>query len=424
MKVWRSAAAGLAWLFLACAATTAYAQTLPSEPIEFGAGHVTVGGDVSGTFSCATPIDASCGDDIGFFNYTDYAHKALRLFRVDVSAAVKAGPHFTVLSEVRSENISTVQPYALYLRVRPWSSKDFDIQVGRVPPTFGAFLRHSYANDNPLIGYPLAYQYLTTLRPDALPVSADELLRKKSTGWLVRYSVGDPSPQAGVPLVTAFRWDTGVQAHGTVGIVSATAAITTGTVSNPLFKEDNGGRQLATRVELRPVMGLVIGTSFAHGAFVSQAAARDAVGTEANEHSYAQTAWGGDVEYSHGYYLLRAETIVSAWRLPAVATPPPPQVSIDDPLAAFSTSIEGRYKVLPRLYVAARFDRLMFSDLADATGVSQPWDAPVRRIEVGTGYSLQRNLVLKLSYQYNTRDGGVIPTKKAKFGAAQLVYWF
>jgi len=423
MKVWGSAAAGLAWLFLACAAMPVHAQTLPSGPIEFGAGHVTVGGDVSATFSCATPIDASCGDDVGFFNYTDYAHSALRLFRVDVSAAIKAGPHFAVLSEVRSENIGAVQPYALYLRVRPWSARDFDIQVGRVPPIFGAFLRHSYANDNLLIGYPLAYQYLTTLRPDALPASADELLRKQGTGWLVHYSVGDQTPQAGVPLVTAFNWDTGVQAHGTVGIVSATAAITTGTISNPLFKEDNDGRQLATRVEVRPTTGLVAGTSFARGAFVSQSAARAAVGSEANENSYAQTAWGGDIEYSHGYYLVRAETIVSAWRLPPAA-PPPLQAPIEGSLTALSTSVEGRYKLRPRLYVAARFDRLMFSDLTGEDGISQPWDAPVRRIEVGGGYSLQRNFVLKLSYQYNTRDGGLFLPQKAKFGAAQLVYWF
>ena len=105
-------------------------------------------------------------------------------------------------------------------------------------------------------------------------------------------------------------------------------------------------------------------------------------------------------------------------------TVPPAQVAIRDPLTALSTSIEGRYKLRPRLYVAARFDHLTFSDLADASGISPPWDAPVRRTEVGGGYSLQRNLVLKLSYQYNTRDGGVVPTKVAKFGAAQLVYWF
>ena len=53
-----------------------------------------------------------------------------------------------------------------------------------MPPTFGAFARRTYATDNPLIGYPLAYQYLTSLRPDALPANADELLRMRGRGWL------------------------------------------------------------------------------------------------------------------------------------------------------------------------------------------------------------------------------------------------
>ena len=58
----------------------------------------------------------------------------------------------------------TPSAYALYVRVRPWTRGAFDIQVGRIPPTFGAFPRRSYEAENPLIGYPLAYQYLTSLR--------------------------------------------------------------------------------------------------------------------------------------------------------------------------------------------------------------------------------------------------------------------
>ena len=57
-----------------------------------------------------------------------------------------------------------------------------------------------------------------------------------------------------------------------------------------------------------------------------------------------------------------------------------------------------------------------------ATG-AEPWDAPVTRVEVGGGYSLQRNLVFKLSYQHDRRDGGPLE-RKATFVAAQLVYWF
>lgn len=402
--------ARLTSLFFICARLAA-AQTLPSEPIVFGGGRVTVSGDLSAGYGL---------DDPGFFDYTDYEHSALRLFRVDLTAAVKAGPHFTLLGEVRSENLGAMEPYALFLRIRPWTTKDFDIQVGRVPPTFGAFARRTYANDNPLIGYPLAYQYLTTLRPDALPASADELLRKRSLGWRLRYSLGEPALDHGVPLVSAFRWDTGIQAHTTVGMLSATAAVTTGTVSNPLFSDDNQGRQIAGRLELRPIAGLILGGSLARGPFVGQAAAR-AAGADAADSSFTQTAWGGDAEYSRDHYLFRLETIVSRWRIP-VAPTPPGQLAVRDPLGAISVSAEGRYRLRPGFYVAGRYDHLGFSDLAGAAG-TLPWDAPVRRIEVGAGYSLQRNLVLKASLQHNHRDGGVL-TPDARLAAAQLVFWF
>jgi hypothetical protein len=421
MKVRGSTAARLAWVIWACAAPAASAQTLPSEPIALAGGRITVSGDVSGTYGCEPAPEHACREDVGFFNFTDYSHSALRELRIGVSAAVKAGPHFTVLTEVRTENLDDFQPYALYVRIRPWTARDFDIQVGRVPPTFGAFARRTYANDNPLIGYPLAYQYLTTLRPDALPASADELLAKRSTGWGLHYSVGDPSFFQGVPLVSAFRWDTGVQGHGTVGIVSATASVTTGTVSHPLFQDDNDGRQIATRVELRPVSGLIAATSFARGPFVSQSATRAALGVDTGSGPYTQTAWGGDIEYSRGYYVVRAETIVSEWRLP-VAPTPARQLAINEPLTAVATSIEGRYKLRPGLYAAARFDHLGFGDLTGAT-VTEPWDAPVSRFEVGGGYSLQRNLILKLSFQRNVRDGGALQ-RDASFINAQLVYWF
>jgi hypothetical protein len=396
---------------LVCDARPARAQLLPSEPIAFAGGRVTVGGDVSATIG---------SNDPGFFNYTDYEHSALRMVRVDVSAAVRMSPHFAVLGELRTENLGNVRPYALYLRIRPWTARNIDIQIGRVPPTFGAFARRTYANDNPLIGYPLAYQYLTSLRNDALPASADELLRKRSLGWRVRYSVGEPAAAPGVPLVTAFRWDTGAQVHVTAGMVTATAALTRGTLSNPLFNDDNGGRQIAARVELRPIAGLIAGASVARGAFVADSAARAALG-EIHGSTFPQTAWGSDLEYSRHYYLLRFESIVSEWALP-IAPTPPEQRALQGPLGAVSLSVEGRYKIRPGLYAAARYDHLGFSHITSAHE-TLPWEAPVQRIEVGGGYSIVRNLILKLSYQHDNRDGGVL-RGVASMVAAQLVFWF
>ena len=178
--------------------------------------------------------------------------------------------------------------------------------------------RRSYEADNPLIGYPLAYQYLTSLRADAIPANADELLpdaRPRLAGDLFDSASLTSAP--GVPLVNAFRWDTGVQAHAATDLVEFTASVTTGTLSNPLFRDDNAGRQFAGRVALHPIAGLIVGASGAHGPFVSAEAARAAVGSE-QDGAFAQTAWGGDVEYSRGYYVVRAETIVSRWTLPII----------------------------------------------------------------------------------------------------------
>jgi len=67
-------------------------------------------------------------------------------------------------------------------------------------------------------------------------------------------------------------------------------------------------------------------------------------------------------------------------------------------------------------------DHLGFNELHGTT-TTAPWDAPVTRAEAGIGFSIQRNLLLKVSHQYNTRDGG--PLKRVEpQTAAQLVFWF
>ena len=78
-----------------------------------------------------------------------------------------------MLGEIQTDNFDTLRPYALYARIRPRPEHPFDIQIGRIPPTFGAYGRRSYGPDDPLIGYPIVYQYATTLRSDALPATAD-----------------------------------------------------------------------------------------------------------------------------------------------------------------------------------------------------------------------------------------------------------
>jgi hypothetical protein len=378
---------------------------IPSEPVSFGDGRVVLGGEVA----------ASIGpEDEGFFNYTTYEVTTLRRLRLGVSGLFRVTDRISVLGELRSENLQAAAPFALYARVRPFPGRRIDIQIGRIPPTFGSFSRRAYSHDNPLIGYPLAYQYLTSLRPDAVPVDGDELLRMRGRGWLSNFTLGNPEPTPGVPLVSAFSWDTGVQVTTGWNVVTVAAAVTNGTASNPRVSDDNGGKQLAVRVTAEPATGLILGSSFATGEFLGRRV-RALLSPDRDER-YAQRAYGADLEYSRDHWILRAETVLSEWQIPLWGAGP-----WGTPLRAVAASVEGRYTFLPGLYGAARAEHLGFSRIAAASRVDE-WDAPVTRLEVGAGYYLQRNVIARVSVQRNTRDGGRVP--QATFVSGQLLYWF
>ena len=383
----------------------ATAQALPSEPFTFGGGRVVIGGDVAASLA---------PDDLGFFNYGDYEHSTLRQIRVGVTGSVRANSRLSVLGEIRIDNFTEVTPFAWYARVTPWPERRFDIQIGRVPPTFGTFARHAYGNENPLIGYPMAYQYLTSLRTDSVPANADELLFMRGRGWLSNFGVGNLAPARGLPLVTAFSWDTGVQVTTGWRALNVTGSVTNGSAANPRVKDDNGGKQLAARVSVRPTFGLVLGASWSRGQF----AHRDLIDLTSppSDRNFMQSALGADLEYSRDHWLVRADAVLAEFLIPALAAP-----FITDPLRALAISVEGKYAIGPGLYLAARADHLTFSDIRGSIAAAE-WEAPVTRVEAGGGYYVQRNVVARVTVQVNRREGGRV--RESMLPAIQLLYWF
>src|SRR5688572_1501440 len=318
----------------------------------------------------------------------------------------------SILGELRSENLEYLTAYALYARIRPLPNRRLDIQVGRIPPTFGGFSRRTYGHDNPLIGYPLAYQYLTSLRADAAPKDADELLQMRGRGWLSNFSVGDTGADHGVPLVSAFTWDTGVQVATGWKTMTAAVAVTNGTVSNPRVSDDNSGKQLAARFTVTPTIGLTVGGSVARGEFLDR---RVRALLPDGDDDFDQRAAELDVEYSRDHWIARAETVLSTWRMPIGVS------GAATTLRAAAVAVEGRYTFAPGWYAAGRVEHLGFNRIASATQTDE-WEAPLTRVEVGGGYYVQRNLIARTSLQFNRRDGGRIASSQLL--AAQLLYWF
>jgi hypothetical protein len=390
---------------LLCFAGATSAQVLPEQPISLAGGRVVFGAEVSATIA---------PEDPGFFNYTSYEFSTLRNLRLGVSTEVRATDRIQLLAEVRLDQGRVLEAYGVYVRVRPFPSRRFDIQAGRIPPTFGAMSKSSYGSGNILIGQPLAYQYLSSIKPDALPATADDLLRMRGRGWLSTFPVGDTTLGPGLPIVNTSRWDTGVQAHGITGMLEWTGAVTAGSLSDPRFQDNNAGRQVAGRAVLRPTAATAFGVSASRGAWLNRTVEELASGSTMSRSQ--QVAFGGDGEFSAGPFLVRGEVIRATWEMPAFGA-----LQLGGPLVAISSLIEGRYKIAPGFYVALRGDRLDYSKVKGTAGMTD-WDAQTSRVETGVGYSLTRNVIVKGVWQMNRRDGGRV--RKDGLFAAQVMYWF
>jgi hypothetical protein len=375
------------------------------EPVSLLGGRVRLGGEVSGTIA---------PEDLGWFNYSDYQGSTLRLFRVDVVAEARLASFASVLFDLRSDNLEAPRVYALYLRLRPWAVRELDLQAGLVPPVFGAFPRRRYASDNPLPSLPLAYQYLTNLREDAVPARAEDLVAQRGSGWLVRYPVGSTEAGPGLPLVNGERWDVGVQVRLGRDPLSVALAVTQGTLCYPRTSDDNDGKQFSGRLAWTPSPSLVAGVSGAVGEFLAREV-QDVLPTSARG-TRRQKAAGLDLQWSAGHWIVRGEAVWSRWTLPALEA-----TRIEQPLDALGVFAETRYKLRPGLYVAARAERLGFSYVSSAAG-RETWDAPVTRVEAGAGFSPRRHVLIKVSWQHNWRDGGSV--RENDLVAGQVVLWF
>ena len=293
-------------------------QALPSEPISVAGGRLVISGEASASIAAK---------DNGYFNNSDYAQNALRRLSLGVTTSLSLGERVWVLGDVRTESGRPFGVYAAFVRVRPWATRSIDLQAGRIPPTFGAFARRGYGLGNPLVGLPLPYQYLTSLRADALPASADDLLSMRGRGWRPAYPIGAQTRERGLPLVSALRWDTGLQVRVGDRPVAIVAAVTNGSLSNPVVRDDNAGKQLAVRAAFQPSASLAFAVSGARADFVSRAA-RNALPPGVARRT-TQTGLGVDAEFSRDHWLVRVEGVLSSWRVPAVAAP-----FLDTPLRA------------------------------------------------------------------------------------------
>jgi len=377
-------------LTAACVASTAAAQSAPPAEIDRG---LKAAGDFSVVWG---PRDADA-----FFNYTDYRHNLLRLARLRLAAEWRVRRGVSFLGQVQAENTDDVDVIAAYVRWRPWTHRGVVVQAGRIPPVVGAYARRAYGADNAVIGSPLAYQYLTLLRNDALPETMDDVLRMRGRGWQPSFPVGSAALRPGVPLVSP-RWDTGIEASWRRSALEVSGAITMGAPSQPRLRATNDGRQWSGRAAWHFPAGITAAVSGARGSWLDRGVLALVA---ADRRRSSQSLVGADVEIGRGRWLLRSEWLRAGFDVPLASGP-----TAVAHLTAASAFAELRYRPHPRWQVGMRVERLAFSHVPNALdgGSLTPWDAPVSRIETVVGFRVLRTVDLRAGWQQDWRAGGRI----------------
>jgi hypothetical protein len=357
-------------------------------------------------------VIASRRDDTAFFNYTDYEHNALRVVRMRLMAEWRVAAPLSFVGEVRTEDGNDVDVPALFLRWRPWAGRSIAVQAGRVPPLIGSFPRRAYGRANVVIGWPLAYQYLVSLRPDALPAAVNDLLRMRGRGWQPSYPIGSQTLRPGVSLISASRWDTGVQISGQVRGLTLAGAITEGPPARPSVRDRTPGLGWSGRASFTLPAGVTLGASGGTGNWID----REVLEQASLEGSAAsQSVVGVEAEAGRGRWLLRTEWFHAAFTLPIGAA------SLH--LGTRVGYVEGRYRFSPRWQVGTRVERLRFTPVQGTTsGGPTPWDADVDRVEAALSYRVMTSMEIKAGWQYNWRDGGRV--RERGYPAIQLHFWY
>jgi hypothetical protein len=304
----------------------------------------------------------------------------------------------SVLGTVRITEDELLNVDFLAIRLTDLTPVSLNVQAGKFDLPFSNLGERRYPRKNPFFRLPLIHEYRTAL-PDHITTEV-ELVANKGQG-------------SGMRLLDLGMYDLGAMIFGSFGILDYAFAVSSGTVSATSYGTQNSNSDLGKvfRLAATPMTGLTIGAGYSWGAYLDepdQPPPRDV-----NVNTYQQKSAEIDIEFSRGHLVMNGQAVYNTW--------PVPLETRDENLSVFGYYLEGRYTILPGLYLALRSSGLRFAD-AHLEGINQPWDYDVTEWECAAGYFIDRDILLKLVRGETRTRGGSNP--KDNLTALQLAVAF
>ena len=291
----------------------------------------------------------------------------------DIGAAPRVNGAYVVVNQILGQ---------------PW----LNTRIGLAPSPMGNYaLRETYFGANPLIGNPLPWQHRTTFDGTGLATNQD-LIRRRTSNVL------------GMPPLYVNCWDVQWELLGQAGPFEYSAAVTSGSISNPTLSTDENGVAWMSRIGLEPVSGIRFGVSAGMGPYIG-GPQRDpltigkALPAGTGPEDFAERVAGYDLEVSRDKIRLYSEGFVADWEAPLVT----------GKLSLWSGYGELDWDFLPGWTAATRGGAMRFNKISttnNGLGPESGWDDDVFQVESALSYRITRELMIRGDWQHTTFQTG------------------
>jgi len=303
--------------------------------------------------------------------------------------------------------------------------KAVNVSAGKVLTPFGTYTRRQLSPDNPLIGTPLFFYYATNVSSVSGYLDSTGVLLAQSLYGGRLSTVYYGGYYAGLEVFGSFADDF---LFYDFAILNAPLSSTNPGVNLDKQPAFHG------RVAIHPTIWGTFGVSLSTGSFLERGPVNYSLDWKWSVEDYTQRTIGFDLNLNHSYYELNAEYIMNRFHSPYIVydfTLNPPYKSgltgtsaVDLKSDELLIDLKIDAPFYPGLYVAARYNAVMFGDIKDpfsgssTFGKTVPWDHDVQRFEVALGYKVARGVLMKLGYQWTKVD--ITPRPKLDVIGSQI----
>ena len=327
------------------------------------------------------------------------ANDSLFAPRLEVLLDASIGPHVFFHATTRwdrgfdpgSREDGEIRLDDIFLRLRVFDDERLNFQLGKFPTIFGAWVGQEDFFDDPFLLAPLPYSQIIGIHSRNPAVLAPAILEARARGDLSPVSLLPKQNWASV--IWGPSAATGAAAFGSLGRFDYAFEIKNAGLSSheDAWHPDSSDFDHPTfsvRAGFRPDAAWALGVSASRGPYLS-------IDTEPlmpggiDPADLTQSTVGIDARWAHHDVIIAGEVIASEFETAAAGD-----------LRTLGWFLQARWKAAPGFWLAGRVGQMVFNEADSSRGQDVEWNDTVWRAELGAGWRLTPNLLLKANYSF------------------------